>query len=175
MKSRMNARGITLKYDGKIIGAYIDAGRHDSFACSPDRKSLKDITNKDWDNWVGDYIDYNSSLETKLPKMGPEEIIKQYYDAMDRQDEKTQFACMTRRNLCSYLAMNMDNNKLFNDGFKGAYVDGEQNVVSAKFVKVREVKGMDNPEGVIEYEATVNFKFKKVITSNIGYSQDLFS
>ncbi len=74
MKSRMNARGITLKYDGKIIGAYIDAGRHDSFACSPDRKSLKDITNKDWDNWVGDYIDYNSGLETKLPKMGPEDL-----------------------------------------------------------------------------------------------------
>lgn len=168
LKPRMDARGIILKYDGKIIGAYIDAGRHDSFACSLDRKSLKDITNKDWDNWVGDYIDYNSGLETKLSKMGPEEIIKQYYDAMDRQDEKTQFACMTRRNLCSYLAMNMDNNKLFNDGFKGAYVDGEQNVVSAKFVKVREVKGMDNPEGVIEYEATVNFKFKKVITSNSG-------
>lgn len=168
MKPRMNARGITLKYDGKIIGAYIDAGRHDSFACSLDRKSLKDITNKDWDNWVDAYIDYNNGLETKLSKMSPEEIIKQYYDAMNRHDEKTQFACMTRRNLCGYLAMNMDNNKLFNDGFKGAYVDGEQNIVSAKLLKVREVKGMDNPDGVVEYEATVDFKFKKVITSNSG-------
>lgn len=44
MNPRMNARGITLKYDGKIIGAYW-CWRHDCFACSLDRKTLKDITN----------------------------------------------------------------------------------------------------------------------------------
>jgi hypothetical protein len=168
MKPRMDARGIILKYDGKIIGAYIDAGRHDCFACSLDRKSLKDITSKDWDNWIGDYIDYNNKLETKLSKMDAEDIIKQYYDAMNRHDEKTQFACMTRQNICNYLAMNMDNNRLFNEGFKNAYVDGEQNVKSAELIKVREIKVMDNPEGTVEYEATVDFKFKKVITSDSG-------
>src|SRR5690606_11504438 len=34
MKPRLNARGIVIKKDTKIIGAYIDAGRHESFACS---------------------------------------------------------------------------------------------------------------------------------------------
>ena len=33
MHPRMDARGIVLKSDDKIIGAYIDAGRHDCFAC----------------------------------------------------------------------------------------------------------------------------------------------
>jgi hypothetical protein len=64
--------------------------------------------------------------------------------------------------------MNMDNNRLFNEGFKNAYVDGEQNVKSAELIKVREIKVMDNPEGTVEYEATVDFKFKKVITSDNG-------
>jgi hypothetical protein len=34
MKPRRDARGIVLKYKDEIIAAYIDAGRHDSFACS---------------------------------------------------------------------------------------------------------------------------------------------
>ena len=62
----MNARGIVLKSQGKIIGAYIDAGRHDSFACSLDRKSLKDLTNKGWDTWISEYINYNNELDLKI-------------------------------------------------------------------------------------------------------------
>ena len=99
MKPRMDARGIVLKYDNKIVGAYIDAGRHNCFACALDRKSLNDITGKDWDDWISDYIDYNNELEIKLSKMKPEDIIKQYYDALNRHDQKMQFACLTRQNL----------------------------------------------------------------------------
>lgn len=168
MKPRMNARGVVLKYEGKIIGAYIDAGRHDCFACSLDRKSIKAITGEEWDNWVDAYIDYDNDLESKMSKMSPEDIIKQYYKAMDEHDEKSQFACMTRRKLCSYLAMNMDNNRLFNTSFNDVYLDGEQNVISAKLLEVSEVKGLDNPDGFIEYKATVDFKFKKSITSDSG-------
>lgn len=167
MKPRMDARGIVLKYDNKIVGAYIDAGRGDC-ACSFDRKSLEYITNKDWDDWISDYIDYNNELEIKLSKMTPEGIIKQYYDAMNNHDEKMQFACMTRQNICNYLAMNMDNNLLFNEGFNNAYVDGEQNVESAKFINLREVSGCGNPVGTVEYAVTIYFKFKQEITSSSG-------
>lgn len=72
IKPRRDARGIVIKYNDEIIGAYIDAGRHDSFACSLDRKSLKDITGKEWDGWIADYIDYEDELEIKLSKMEPE-------------------------------------------------------------------------------------------------------
>lgn len=168
MNPRMDSRGIVLKYDKKIVGAYIDAGRHDSFACSLDRKSLKDITNKEWDNWISDYINYNNELEIKLSKMNPEDVIKLYYDAMNSHDQKMQFACMTRQNICNYLALNMDNNLLFNGGFDNAYVDGEQNVKSAKFFNLREVSGCGNPKGTVEYAVTIDFKFKQEITSNSG-------
>jgi len=168
MRPRLNARGVVLKYKNKIIGAYIDAGRHDSFGCSLDRKFFKDITNKEWDEWIKDYIDYDNQLEKRLSVMNPEEIIKQYYEAMDSHDGKMQFACMTRKNLCSYLAMNMDNNKLFNDGFEDAFLDGKDNIKKAKLIKLSDLKGMENPEGSIRYDVTVDFRFKKFITSSDG-------
>ncbi len=168
MKPMMNARGIVLKYGNEIIGAFIDAGRHRCFACSLDGKRIEDITGKGWDSWVADYINYNNELEIKLSKMSPEDIIKQYFNAMDKHDDKTMYACMTRKHISDFLAMNMDNNNLFNKDFKDAYVDGDQNVKSVKFIKVREMKGIDNPVGVVEYEATIDFTFKKVITSDDG-------
>lgn len=169
MFPRMNSRGIVLKYDKKIVGAYIDAGRHNSFACSLDKKSLKDITNKEWDNWISGYINYNNELEIKLSKMKPEDIIKQYYDAINSDNPKMQFACMTRENICNYLAMNMDNNLLINGSFNDAYaVEGEDNIKSAKFINLKEVNVSGNPKDTIEYSVTIDFRFKKEITSNNG-------
>lgn len=78
MKPRRNARGIVLKADRKIIGAFIDAGRHDSFTCSLRRQSLEQITGKDWNSWVDNYIDYNNPIEKNLASMKPEEIISVY-------------------------------------------------------------------------------------------------
>ncbi|HBV88661.1 MAG TPA: DUF4830 domain-containing protein [Desulfosporosinus sp.] len=167
MNPRMNSRGIVLKYNNKIVGAYIDAGRHDCFACSLDRKSLTDITNKEWGHWISDYINYNE-LEIELSKMKPEDIIKQYYKAMNSQDQKMLFACLTRENLCNYLAANMDNNLLMNAGYNNVFMDGEQNVKSAKVISLREVSGFGNPKGAVEYAATIDLKFKKEITSNSG-------
>lgn len=168
MNPRMNARGIVLKYDGKIIGAYIDAGRHDCFACSLDRKTLKDITNMEWDNWISNYINYNNELEIKLSKMTPEDIIKQYYGAINTHDSKMTFACITRKNICDYLAMNMDNNLLINEGFNDADLDGPANVESAKIIDLREISTINNPKGTKEYEVIIDFKFKKEITSSNG-------
>jgi hypothetical protein len=172
MYPRMDARGIVLKYDKKIVGAYIDAGRGDCFACALDRKSFKDITNQEWDNWICDYIDFDNELEIKLSQMTAEDIIKQYYNAVNSHDQKMQFACMTRQNVCRYLALNMDNNLLFNEGFDNvdnAYVvDGEQNVKSAKLITLHEASSFGNPIGSVEYAAKVNLKFKKEITSNSG-------
>ncbi len=89
MEPRLNARGgIVIKEAGKIIGAYIDAGRHESFACSLNRERLEDIVNKDWDEWIQDYIDYDNKLEKELAKLSPEEIIKIYFEALDSHDVK---------------------------------------------------------------------------------------
>ncbi|WP_282434054.1 hypothetical protein [Desulfosporosinus lacus] len=38
----------------------------------------------------------------------------------------------------------MDNNLLINADYNNAYIDGEQNVKSAKFISLREVSGLGN-------------------------------
>jgi len=168
LKPRSDARGIIIKHNGEIIGAYIDAGRHSGFACSLNKKSLEDVTGKDWGNWIDGYIDYSDEIETKLSSMSPEELIRKYFEAMDEQDEKTQLACMTRSGLCSYLFVNMDNNLLYNSGSASVYSDGYSNLNSAKLIDMSEMKDMENPDGVIEYRVTVDYDFKRVITSESG-------
>lgn len=164
MKPRRDARGIVIKYNDEIIGAYIDAGRHDSFACSLDRKSLKDITGKEWDGWIADYIDYEDELEIKLSKMEPEDIIREYFKALDKHDIKMVWACMTRKNLSQHLSTNMDNQYLFNkDEDKIDY-----NINSAKLLEIKELKGFHNEPGVLEYQVKVDFDFIKPITSDDG-------
>ncbi|MFL0268961.1 DUF4830 domain-containing protein [Candidatus Clostridium radicumherbarum] len=159
MSPRMDSRGILVKYDNKIIGAFIDAGRHSNFACSLNRKSLADITNKEWNSWVSDYMDYNNELEIKLSKMKPEDIIKEYYAAINSHNEKLQYACMTTQNVSSYLAMNMDNNQLINGSFKDAYVLETQNTAPWKLISIKQLNIPDNKAGTLEYAVT-DLKFE---------------
>ena len=163
MKPRRDARGIVLKYNDEIIGAYIDAGRHDSFACSLDRKSLKDITGKEWDGWIADYIDYEDELEIKLSKMEPEDILREYFNALDKHDIKMVWACMTRRSLSQELSSNLNNQYLFNKKDKIDY-----NINSAKLLEIKELKGFHDEPGVLEYQVKVDFDFKKLITADDG-------
>ncbi len=163
LKPRRNARGIVLKYHGELIGTYIDAGRHDSFACSLNRKRLQEITGKNWDEWITDYIDYDDDLEKKLSEMEPEEIITAYFKALDEQDLTMLRACLTRKNLIGELSVNMDSEQLFNIDRKPDY-----NIKHAKLLSIKEVEGIQNEPGMLEYMVEVDFDFKKQITSNDG-------
>jgi hypothetical protein len=154
MSPQMDSRGIVVKYNNKIVGAFIDAGRHNNFACSLDRKSLKDITNKEWDSWVSDYMDYNNELEIKLSQMKPEDTIKEYYAAINSNNEKLQYACMTTQNVCSYLATNMDNNQLINGSFKDAYALVTQNTAPSKLISIKKLNIPGNQAGTLEYAVT---------------------
>ena len=164
MEPRRNARGIVLKYYDQIIGAYIDAGRHQSFACSLDRKSLKDITGKEWDGWITDYIDYEDRLEKELSKMEPEDIIREYFNALDKQDIKMVLACMTRKNLSQHLSSNLNNQYLFNKNEDKI----DYNIKSANLLEINELKESRNEPGVLEYQVKVELDFKKFITSEDG-------
>ena len=158
MKPRKNARGIILKHNNEIVGAYIDAGRHDSFACSLDRKNLKDITGKEWDEWIEDYIDYEDDLEIRLSKMEPEDIIREYFKALDQHDTKMVWACMTRKNLSYHLSSNLNNNYLFNKNES----EIDYNIKRAKLLEIKELKGFNNEPGVLEYQVNVDFDFKNL-------------
>jgi len=163
LKPRMDARGIVVRYNNVIIGAFIDAGRHSSFACSLDRKSLYQITKKNWNNWVENYIDFNDKIETDLAKLTPEDLIKTYFDALSKNDFKMIRACKTRERLIELLSTNLNNYYLYNPEDSEDY-----NIKSAKLLKLEKGKSLDNSSDTLEYIATIDFRYKIKIDDENG-------
>ena len=168
LKPRKEARGIVIRYEGSIAGAYIDAGRHECFACSLNRKNLEQITGKNFDKWVQGFINYEDRTEVKIAKMQPEEVIKEYFNAVNKHDKNMIFSCLTMKNLCSYLSSNMDNRYLYNKNEKDAFYDGYDNIKSVKLISVKKMENMGNPENILEYEVEADYKFDKPITASDG-------
>ncbi len=65
------------------------------------------------------------------------EVLETYYSAIDRKDYATARACESRSHLIWYLASNMDNTRLYNDGFGEESGGGLANFISVKLVEVR--------------------------------------
>ncbi|GAE90780.1 hypothetical protein JCM21531_4419 [Acetivibrio straminisolvens JCM 21531] len=164
MKPRIDARGIVVKYNDEIIGAYIDAGRYGFMACSLDRKSLKEVSGKEWNVWIEDYIDFEDELEIRLSKMKPEDVVREYFKAIDEHNEKMIRACTTRENQLKYLSIGMNSQDLFNKNESKI----DSNIKKAKLLEIKEFKGFDNEPGVLEYEVTVDFEFQEPIVENNG-------
>lgn len=162
MHPRQDARGILVRQGEKIIGAYIDAGRHSSFACSLERKSLEEVTGKTWNEWIPQYVDYEDELEKQLSGLSPEEIIRIYFEALDKGEERLIYATQARSTLVQYLAGNMAYDQLY---FK-QYPD--TNVKKAKLLSMKTFEFGDQPKDSLEYAVEVDYDFKEMITSDDG-------
>jgi hypothetical protein len=163
-KFRILAFGVIVGKSERIVGAYIHRGRHSSFAYSLDRKRLEEVTNKDWNEWIDAYINYENPIETMLSNMSQEEIISTYYNARDKGDRRLAMACLTRKYLCGALSSNMDNSYLYNEDFP------DNNIRSARLIDIREYiyPVPQDPPGVITYEVKVDMDFVKEITARDG-------
>jgi hypothetical protein len=164
MKPRLDARGVVLRADGRVIGAFIDAGRHEGFACSLHRKSLQEITGKSWDEWISSYINYEYPLEVKLSKMSHEELIKEYFNALNNKDRKTVMACETRRQISQYMFINLDNNKLIN---RDEHLR-VRNIKSVKLLEIKEGGAAYNDDTAIQYRVKLDYQYEKEITAQNG-------
>lgn len=164
MQNRSGARGIIVRYEDKIIGAYIDAGRHNSFACSLDKKSLENITKKPWDQWILSYMDEQDELENRLSKLTAEEVIKEYVKALNEKNSSLAMACLPRNNIVRYLSTNMDNNDLYNRNEAAA----TDNIKSAELVKMEKTKASIDKNDVMEYNVTISVKFVKFMVEDDG-------
>ncbi|HYE84104.1 MAG TPA: DUF4829 domain-containing protein [Clostridia bacterium] len=155
----IEARGVVIRSQGKIIGAYMNRGRHSSFACSLDRKTLEQITGKSWAEWLDSYIDFDNKLLKELSVMTPEEVIKTSFDALDKGDYKRYYATFTIKRLVSYLSGNMDFSDLYNKGFP------ESNINKAKLLNIGNSRDEINYK---MYPVEIDFDFKRMITSDDG-------
>lgn len=161
----LNARGIILKFKGEIIGAYIDSGRHSLLACSLDRKTLKDITDKDWDEWVQGLIHYHDETEIRLSKMQPEDVIRKFFDAINRQDKETIFTCLTRKELCSLLSRNLDNRNLYNKLDEDVVLF---NIKKANLMEIKRVEHVEDNPYSLEYQVKADVDFAEPIVEDDG-------
>ena len=163
-------RAVLVRHGDDIIGTWLDAGRHDGFACSLKGRSREEITGKTWEKWVGEVIDPENPLEKELAALSPEEIIAEYYRGVDLGDHFRAYACCSRKFLRSILFSNMDNRYLYNDGFHE--IMGLSNYTAAKLLDIRPVNIRDYSSNTDvekrQYQVTVDLKMKKEMTHVSG-------
>ena len=143
-----NCRGIVVKHNGNIIGAFISAGRHRTFnACSLKGNSFEKVTGKTIDEWLPDMLRADDA-DNRLSKLEAAQVIEEYFTALGKKDYHAAQACIARKTLLGYLTANMPNNELFNEGISLPLTDspvrGENdNLKSAKLIKVEPI--VDEP------------------------------
>ena len=122
---REQGRAVIVRYQEEVIGAWLDAGRHDAFACSLKGNKRKDINEKDWGEWVRSIIYKQNPKEKELARLSPEELINEYYRALDRGDIERAYALESRCKMRSYLFANMGDKAIYNKGFEDGQVRKE--------------------------------------------------
>lgn len=160
LRPHTEARAVVVTHKGKIIGAWIDKGRHYAFACSLDRKSLEEITGMDWSEWLvaSGVVNLKNEVERELATLTPEEIIARYYKALNDQDEERAYACLTRRSLTDFLFSNMGDLALYHTDYNADLYRQRIRSVQVNGIELLPVVG--NPEGVVEYEVDIDVKYE---------------
>ncbi len=171
MEPRRGAgRAVVIRYNENIIGAWLDAGRHDAFACSLKGSSREDITGLPWEEWVEEVIDPSHPVEAELAVISPEGIIARYYSAIDRGEIEKAYACHSRRLMRSILFSNMDNRYLYNDSFASGM--GISNYRKAELLDIEPIaEGEEGVPGFPEkrqFLVNVYLEVKREITHDSG-------
>ncbi|TEB04633.1 hypothetical protein Psch_03395 [Pelotomaculum schinkii] len=162
-----NCRGIVVKHSDKIIGAFISAGRHSAFnACSLKGNSFEKVTGRTLNEWLAEMIQADSTEES-LSKLEPEQVIEEYFVALDKKDAKTAGYCLSKKTLLGNLTSNMPNEELFNEGvglpLTDSGVGAPSNFDNLKSVKLLKAELIDEPDN-----STKIFR----VTMDIQYNED---
>ncbi len=168
-----DSRGIVVKKDGKIIGAFISAGRHSAFnACSLKGNSFEKVTGKTLYQWLADMVKADS-IEDRLSRMSPEQVIEEYFTALDNKNANVAGYCISKKTLLGSLTSNMLNNDLFNERvglpLAGAGIGAASIFDNLKAVKLLKVEPIDEADKDTKiFRVTVNLKYKKELTISNG-------
>ena len=162
-----NCRGIVVKENGKIIGAFISAGRHSAFnACSLKGNSFEKAAGQTLDGWLAERVQGDTTDE-KLSKLEPEQIIKEYFTALNEKAAQTAKGCISKKTLLGNLASNMPNDELFNEGYGLLLTDSDfRNLKSAKLIEAKLINEPD--KNTKTFRITVDLQYDKVISIGSG-------
>jgi len=156
-RQSVKAKAVVIEFENKIIGAWIDQGRHAGFACSLDRRNFDEIVNQDWNEWLVSegVVDLSNELDLELSTKTPEEIIELYYRAMNDGDYQLLYAVISRRNLARRLFINKDDLALFNHQEDEVITRWVDNLESVRLLSILDIHGRCLPL----YQARVHFKY----------------
>lgn len=162
-----NCRGIVVKENGKIIGAFISAGRHSTFnACSLKHNSFEKTAGQTLDQWLAQRVQGDTTDE-KLSKLEPEQIIKEYFTALNEKDAQTAKGCISKKTLLGNLTSNMPNNELFKEGYGLLLTDSDfDNLKSARLIKAKLINEPD--KNTKTFRIIVDLQYDKVISISSG-------
>ncbi|QHA01445.1 DUF5301 domain-containing protein [Dehalobacter restrictus] len=162
-----NCRGIVVKENGKIIGAFISAGRHSTFnACSLKGNSFEKTAGQTLDEWLAERV-HGDTTDEKLSKLEPEQIIKEYFTALNKKDAQTAKGCIWKKTLLGNLTSNMPYDELFNEGNGLLLTDSDfSNLKSAKLIEAKLINEPD--KNTKTFRITVDLQYDKVISIGSG-------
>lgn len=168
-----NCRGIVVRSNDQIIGAFISAGRHSTFnACSLKGNGFETITGKTLNEWLADMVQ-PEEFEASLSKLEPEQVIEKYFAALADKDAKTASYCISKETLLDYLSTNIPNDELFNKTVVLPLTvpitggeSGFDNLRSAKLLKTELLGEPDEYTRV--FRVTVDLRYKKDVVINSG-------
>ncbi|SCP97465.1 M56 family metallopeptidase [Anaerobium acetethylicum] len=168
-----DSRGIVVKKDDKIIGAFISAGRHSVFnACSLRGNSFEKVTGKTIYGWLNGMVRADN-IEERLSKLEPEQVIQEYFTALDNKDAKLAGYCISKKALLGNLTSNIQNEELFNEGIGLPLTDSDIGAKSSfdnlKSTKLFNTELIDEPDKNTKiFRVTVNLQYKKELTISSG-------
>lgn len=163
---------VLFEKDAKIIGGLYNFNTND-LGPSINKKTFNQITKED----VYKYMDSKKIINIKkenedLINMSPEQVIDEFFKAVNKKDKKRANACLGYEHLLSSLTMNKDIMKAFNFdySFNNSYVE---NIVQGEIIKTRVIY----PEKA-EKSQDLKKDIKKIILSTdmkIRWKDDAFN
>lgn len=168
-----NCRGIVVKNGDKIIGAFVSAGRHSAFnACSLKGNSFESVTGKTVNEWIANKVKADST-EERLSKLEPEQVIKEYFTALDNKNAQSAEYCLSKKTLLGNLTVNMPNEELFLKGIGLPLTDADIGVKSSfdnlKSVKLSKIELIEESDKNTEiFRVYVNLQYNEEVTIDNG-------
>ncbi len=160
---RDDGRAVVIRDGDQIIGSWIYA--YGFIAGSLKGHSWQEVAGT-WDEWIGGLIDPNDPKEKELARLSPEELIRTYYDGVNRHDQLTVLQCQSRRALSNFLFDDLPPTNLYKQGFPAP----SGSIVSARVLELRPVDTSGRSQRTKAFEVRVDLKVKENVASGNGPS-----
>lgn len=163
----VDTKAVILRYNGKIVGSYIDSGIANRAVCSLDKKSFEDITNKSLEDYlIENHIDKDSKLNKEMSQLSDMELIEAYYKSQSDKDVNRYLATLDIGSILSLLERSDFNTLKY--GLFDTIDKNHEVFRNANEVKILEVKDNTKNDNTKELNIKINILKSNQVTIDEG-------